>query len=114
MLPASAGSAPVTQPNSFSAAAGVPEGVETDIFLISSTGEITVRWVNADGCASTFPTHSALPLTLNFAAAHTFPILYVPASNAFAITGDAAAFGANFGDANAAVSFRDAYVFYLC
>lgn len=80
-----AGSSAVTQPNSFSAAAGVPEGVETNIWhLDTASGALTPSWVNTDGSSA------------------TITLLYVPSSNAFAITGDAGAFGSNFGTGNPA------------
>ncbi|GJE88592.1 hypothetical protein PsYK624_046750 [Phanerochaete sordida] len=76
----------VTQPNSFSAAAGVPEGVETTIWAVGAGNNPTLTpvWINTDGT----------PASVQLA--------YVPASNAFALVGDMAQFDANFGTADPA------------
>ena len=49
----------VTQPNSFSAAAGVPEGVETAIWSIGAGSHPTVSpvWINSDGSAFPYVFH---------------------------------------------------------
>ena len=74
-------------PNSFSAASGTAEHVESDIWALSSaTNALAVSFVNQDGSV-VVPT-----------------IVYVPSSNAFAITGSPALFSANFGTAEVVVS----------
>ncbi|EIN08593.1 hypothetical protein PUNSTDRAFT_144117 [Punctularia strigosozonata HHB-11173 SS5] len=75
-----AGSSATIQPNSYSAVAGITEGTESAVWTWdSASGALTPRWVNTDG--------STPAVTL----------LYVPSANAVAITGDPAAFNANFG-----------------
>ncbi|KAL0956999.1 hypothetical protein HGRIS_003100 [Hohenbuehelia grisea] len=73
------GSPAVTQPNSYSAAAGVPRGVESAIWQRDANNRLTIAWTNEDGSRP----------EVFFA--------YVPGANAFIITGDPAAFSANFG-----------------
>ncbi|EJF62080.1 hypothetical protein DICSQDRAFT_146821 [Dichomitus squalens LYAD-421 SS1] len=67
--------------NSFSAAAGVAEAVESNIWTLTDTNELVPSFVNSDGTAVT-PS-----------------IVYVSSSNAFAITSDVGAFTSNFGAA---------------
>jgi len=75
-----AGSPAVTQPNSFSAAAGIPEGVETNVWTLDpATNALTPSWINSGGSAA------------------SVSLVYVSAANAFAITGDSGAFDNNFG-----------------
>lgn len=84
---APAGSTPQRQPNAFSAAAGVPEDVESAIWSINSaTGVLSTNWVNTDG---------SVPAQF---------LQFIPSSNAFAVTGSVAQFDATFGGSQAAVS----------
>ena len=87
---------PVESPNSFSAASGTSEHVESDIWALSSaTNALAVSFVNQDGSV-VVPT-----------------IVYVPSSNAFAITGSPALFSANFGTAEVVVSSSSLDFVYL-
>ncbi|KAI0350771.1 hypothetical protein OH77DRAFT_1430576 [Trametes cingulata] len=71
------GPAQVT-PNTFSAASGIPEGVESTIWTLSGN-DLKVTWVNPDG--STPAEH----------------LIFVPSSGAFALTGNVGLFQGNFG-----------------
>ncbi|KAG9220244.1 hypothetical protein CCMSSC00406_0006309 [Pleurotus cornucopiae] len=73
------GSPAVVQPNSFSAAAGTPVGVQSSIWRYSPGSGVTPHWINSDG-----------------SEAET-ELVYVPAALAFALVGDVAIFEANFG-----------------
>ncbi|KAK7678971.1 hypothetical protein QCA50_017914 [Cerrena zonata] len=81
-----AGSTPQRQANAFSAAAGVPEDVESAIWSINTaTNVLSSNWVNTDG--------SVPAQTIRFIAS----------SNAFAVTGSVAQFESNFGASQGAV-----------
>ncbi len=49
---AAEGARPAVVGNSFSATTGDSEPSESAIWVVGSDGQVTVRWVNADGCKS--------------------------------------------------------------
>ncbi|KAF9491439.1 hypothetical protein BDN71DRAFT_1452864 [Pleurotus eryngii] len=73
------GSPAVVQPNSFSAAAGIPVGVQSSIWRYSSGLGVTAHWINSDG-----------------SEAET-ELVYISSADAFALVGDVAQFEVNFG-----------------
>ncbi|KAF9487127.1 hypothetical protein BDN71DRAFT_1594628 [Pleurotus eryngii] len=69
----------VVQPNSFSAAAGIPVGVQSSIWRYSPGLGVTAHWINSDG-----------------SEAET-ELVYISSADAFALVGDVAQFEVNFG-----------------
>lgn len=52
IIVAAVGARPAVVGNSFSATTGDSEPSESAIWVVGSDGQVTVRWVNADGCKS--------------------------------------------------------------
>lgn len=76
-------SPPQNLPNSFTQATGIPEPIESAIWSLSSSNELTAQWVNTD---------------LSKPATH---ILRQQAEGIFALTGDPTAFRNTFGPSTA-------------
>ncbi|KAI0737167.1 hypothetical protein C8Q80DRAFT_1276637 [Daedaleopsis nitida] len=72
---------PISGPNAFSAATGIPEDYETTIWQLAAGDQLVPSWVNSDGSTP------------------AVQLIYVDGSQAFALTGDLPTFIADYGPA---------------
>ena len=54
MITAAPGATPAVVGNSFSTATGDAEASESAIWVVAQSGDVSVRWVNPDGCQCRF------------------------------------------------------------
>ncbi|EPQ55302.1 hypothetical protein GLOTRDRAFT_138894 [Gloeophyllum trabeum ATCC 11539] len=97
------GSPAVTAPNSFSATTGIPEGVQSAVWVYdAASGAISAQWVNTDRSACLllilFPSLPFHPIpSLPYTRTPATRLLYAPSDNVIIAAGDVRAFASAFG-----------------
>lgn len=96
-------SPPLFQENTYSDAINTPESVESAVWSVENNGVVDIIWANQNGGKHRHDTFTLYMVLRVLLARIRGLIIYVPVSEAFAITGNVEAFKANVGDAYPAV-----------